>query len=476
MKKTEFYFLFALVLSLFLVACSEEATTSPNGSNGSHTDNPNQAANYDYKPFDRDHSDKFSLGDLDNPYLVEIKNDYIRLAESDSSFSIDGTSYGVELTTNYNRYFLGIDGLSYSAFTNADFTTFSLNLKVTNLISSVGGSVTNDVTIPLNVIKAAHNAIYTWRDLQNIRENLTLSYEQMNDITFPEAGTGGLPAEGFLPIFMASTSTSFSGNYDGNNHTIKNFFIHRPNSRYVALFANTSGGSVTIKDLTIDVANITGSDNVGSVVGSLSDGTVTNVKAISTRGGAITASLDIVGGLVGNVFGDSKVFGSAEVNVVSLGLSTGGGQGTGGLVGSVAGDSEIIGHATGNVSGQVASIPVGGLVGVLDDPARVIGYATGNVSSSNSTRLGGLAGGGTFNNNNIGTAIGYWDAASTGQANSPGSAASASVSISSISNVFFENGIYEDRHNDITNQVFTNETFLMYFDLPGRDNAWPTLK
>lgn len=77
---------------------------------------------------------------------------------------------------------------------------------------------------------------------------------------------------------LGNSTTQFNGTFDGQGHTIKNLKIEEAvtgvgGNEAVGLFAWSNG---TIKDLTIDGANVSGSHWVGTLVGYLAAGTVEN--------------------------------------------------------------------------------------------------------------------------------------------------------------------------------------------------------
>ncbi len=470
MKRTKLYFLFSLLLSafFFLTSCSQE-TTTPNG--GNSADNGN-VTGYVYKPFEEEHSDKFSLGDIYSDYLVELKGDYTNLVQPLGSnppvFNIDGNPYVGERATANDRVFLGLLGFTYSNFTNASMglSSFTLTLKLTNSSSQTTSEVTLDLKADNNISRTSRTEIYTWRDLSYVVLDVIASYEQMNDITFPNPGELDFREAGFIPIGGSSTGP-FSGSYDGNGFTIKNFFINRSGDD-AGIFDEIDGSSSVIKDLTIDVASITG-DETGAVAGRLTRGTITNVAVISSGGGRITTGSDgsFVGGIAGYVDSNGKIVNSYNtVDVVTIAGNTA----AGGLVGTIGSGGQVIGYSTGRVTSAITgngSAVVSGLAGSSD--GTLIGYATGAVSTNIIDTTGGLVanpGGATV------VTRGYWDEASTSQ-----NAGIGGVGISSIANVYFvPPSTYEDRREGTTNEVFNNATFLQYFDLPGRSGAWPTFK
>jgi hypothetical protein len=183
---------------------------------------------------------------------------------------------------------------------------------------------------------------------------------------------------GWTPI--GNISVGFTGNYNGNGHTIDSLFINRPSTDYIGLFGYTDkmglwGGAVIVS-LGITNANITGRWKVGGLVG-YNDNSSTVSNCYST--GSISGTSD-VGGLVGY----------NEYSTVSECYSTGsisGGSSTGGLVGHNYISSTVsYCYSTGSVSGNSY---VGGLVGFSE--ATIYNcYSTGSISGGSST--GGLVG------------------------------------------------------------------------------------
>ncbi|MHC4544896.1 MAG: GLUG motif-containing protein [Planctomycetota bacterium] len=140
----------------------------------------------------------------------------------------------------------------------------------------------------------------------------------------------------------------FWGVFDGSGHTISNFTYTSPGTSYIGLFDYVTG---EIKDLGLidpDVDAGTG-DNVGSLVGRLSGGTVTGCYA---EGSSVSGDYS-VGGLVG------RNSSGTITNCYSTGSVTGD-RYVGGLVGYIYHSAITNCYSTGSVSGNRY---VGGLVG-----------------------------------------------------------------------------------------------------------------
>ncbi len=75
---------------------------------------------------------------------------------------------------------------------------------------------------------------------------------------------------GWMPI--GDYTTEFSGNYDGGGHTINELFINRPTTDMIGLFGHASNyaDGVFISNLGVVNAQITGSSNVGGLIGMVS--------------------------------------------------------------------------------------------------------------------------------------------------------------------------------------------------------------
>ncbi|HRP03157.1 MAG TPA: GLUG motif-containing protein, partial [Candidatus Kapabacteria bacterium] len=152
---------------------------------------------------------------------------------------------------------------------------------------------------------------------------------------------------GFSPI--GNNGTRFTGNYNGQNHTISNLYINRTSFSYIGLFGRT-GSSSTVSNIGLLDIYVSGNDYVGGLVGLNSYG---GGVSGSYSTGNVSASGSEVGGLVGGNYGGG----------VSDSYSTGsvsGNNSVGGLVGDNYGGSVSGSYSTGSVSGNG---DVGGLVG-----------------------------------------------------------------------------------------------------------------
>jgi len=218
--------------------------------------------------------------------------------------------------------------------------------------------------------------IWTWEDLNNVRDRPKDSYRLMNSLnsSTPGYGTFFNGQQGWLPI--GTSAARFTGTFDGGGHTIEDLYIDRGGLDHVGLFGYVGQGG-HVENITV-YATVVGGRNTGVLVGSNYEGTV--MKA--TAAGSVTGG-DSVGGLVGYVWG-----GSVRQSQSSAAVSSTGPRRAGGLVGhnSLKGVISDCEYTLGKVSGQ---LQVGGLVGL--NAGSVVGCTgTGNVTGV--SVIGGVAG------------------------------------------------------------------------------------
>jgi hypothetical protein len=208
---------------------------------------------------------------------------------------------------------------------------------------------------------------------------------------------------GYFVDWDSPDNKPFTGVFDGNGHTISNFNYNSTETYYIGLFVYVEGPDSEIKNLGLIEPNVhagTGSV-VGSLVGNLRDGTISNCYTID---GSITgyyigglAGVNYSGSLLncyftGDVSGDGGVGGLVAYNSgsVSKCYSIGdvsGDYDVGGLVGINAGGSISNCYSTASVSGDNT---LGGLVGYNHSGTITDSYSTGGVSGR--IYIGGLLG------------------------------------------------------------------------------------
>ena len=162
----------------------------------------------------------------------------------------------------------------------------------------------------------------------------------------------------WVPI--GSNGNAYTGTFNGNGHVVTG--LRSPlNSENMGMFGSTTDATIT--DL-VAQANFAGGTmrNVGTVIGSMSGGTLNNVEAAGTLTGTNTTAN--MGGLVGIASGNAVIHSGFAVNTMTGGNNTV----IGGLVGTLGGeeDNANLFNSYSNVvfaEGNPATT-VGGLVGV----------------------------------------------------------------------------------------------------------------
>ena len=227
-----------------------------------------------------------------------------------------------------------------------------------------------------------------------------VGYELNDDLDFDTDRSGEADAgdaywnngAGWAPIGSSSGSfSSFAATFEGNGRTITNLFIDSSGND-IGLFGVTRSSAV-IRNLEMVSVQVTGTDNVGGLVGS-NGGAVSACYATGRVSGD-----DDVGGLVGVNLDDGSV--SASYSTVHV---TGDDR-IGGLAGSNNGEVTAA-YATGRVVGDSEA---GGLIGGNTGDVK-ISYSTGLVSGRST--VGGLVG-----RNSGGGSIteSYWDTDTSGR-------------------------------------------------------------
>lgn len=129
------------------------------------------------------------------------------------------------------------------------------------------------VTIPLSAqfsgsgsgTKSDPYRIYNAVQLNQVRNflnNSNVYFSLEADIDMTDWIAENNPVQGWQPI---GSSSSFSGTFNGNGHTISNLWINRPENNYIGLFGYVFGGN--LYDLELTNSTIEGGNNVGGIVG-----------------------------------------------------------------------------------------------------------------------------------------------------------------------------------------------------------------
>jgi len=290
---------------------------------------------------------------------------------------------------------------------------FDNNLETTTSFSGGTGSVSDPYQIS------------TWAHLDQIRNHLSSHFILLNDLnqstpeyddfasSFANSGVGWIPIPGF------------AGSLDGDGNVIKGLFIKLYTGSEAGFFGSMISGS-GVKNIGFLDSNVTGSQNVGILVG-LATGVI--LKNVFVSGEVTGYGAEVrVGGLVGHLSGSSKLdYSFSTANVKGEGEAF---VRAGGIVGELNNSQITYSYSTGNVNGErdffsSGSIPVqaGGFVGRSTTGQIRFCYSSGLVTGSTSSSVlvlrgfvGAIVSGSTISNS-------FWDMESSTQDLTAGSSA-----------------------------------------------------
>jgi len=245
-------------------------------------------------------------------------------------------------------------------------------------------------------------------ELQQIREDLDGHYVLVDDIDM--SGIDNFDPIGYTETPEGAITASdvvrrpFSGEFDGNGHTISSLMINRPDEIGVGLF-HAVGSEGSIRNVTLKDVNVTGGSGTGGLAG-MHWGTVTETRVT----GKVSGGRWYVGGIVGYNDNPSSQPGG-KIRESYAKVDTKGNSNVGGVTGLIGRGSVVSkSYAVGNVSGRKN---VGGLVGKNLLGKTIESYAAGRVDGDED--VGGLIG---MNSGDVMNS--YWDINSTGQSESAG--------------------------------------------------------
>ena len=194
--------------------------------------------------------------------------------------------------------------------------------------------------------------------------------------------------------------TAFSGNFDGQNHSISGLTILRPtdypsepadgdlvDSNGVGLFGYVSGENSAIRNLTLIDAQVQGHSYVGALVGSFAGDELANINVQNATVLGGNLSSDAVGIDVGAVAGSVSGNASQLTATGTVGGVDGTSRNLGGLIGR---------FATGTLSDSWADVAVtgrtvGGLVGINEWNGVITGSRARGVVTGTGTVAGLVA-------------------------------------------------------------------------------------
>src|SRR5574344_1862449 len=213
---------------------------------------------------------------------------------------------------------------------------------------------------------------------------------------------------------VGTMSARFTGEFDGNGHTVRGVYIDKPGSDYQGLFGVIGSGG-EVKDLTVKESFICGRSSTGGISG----GSMGTISGCSFSGGVKgSGSSVVIGGIcgrnysgpvkycsfTGSVSGSSSAGGVCGYNLggtITNCTVSGAVTSTGDVAGGVCGENDCtIANCTGSGSVTSTGNDVGGICGY--NSGGTITNCTGSGAVSGSSSVGGVCGfnegGGTIKN------------------------------------------------------------------------------
>ncbi|WP_186007712.1 PGF-pre-PGF domain-containing protein [Halanaeroarchaeum sulfurireducens] len=223
--------------------------------------------------------------------------------------------------------------------------------------------------------------VSNWTQLADVNEDPTAHYVLVNDLNKSTDGydqyanTTANNGSGWVPL--GNSTTTFTGTFNGQWHTIDGLYIDRPDNLRNGLFGHIgSGGEVTKVGVTN--VNITADQVTGALAGR-NNGLITNSYATGEVDGV---NGERIGGLVGYNEGDGTIENSfSRVNVTSTA------EKVGGLVGDNSNAIIKKSYSTGYVDASAAD--TGGLTGREDGSTTVVDSFWDTETSEQSSSAGG---------------------------------------------------------------------------------------
>ncbi len=219
-----------------------------------------------------------------------------------------------------------------------------------------------------------------WDALMNTREHWSCHFRLVEDLDMEDVG--------LIPIGW-DDEWSFSGSFDGNDHTIRNVTITTTADDYYACAPfGWIGPTGTIDRLRLENVNVSGPCGVGGLAGFVY-GRITNCSVQGSAGGNLW-----VGGLIAYGVGARLLYCQTDVSITGV---MGGPMGlwTPDFIGGIAGELREGGvanscHSAGPITTDAKGSSIGGLVGYVYRASVAGSTAVGTVCGRED--IGGLVG------------------------------------------------------------------------------------
>lgn len=251
--------------------------------------------------------------------------------------------------------------------------------------------------------------IETPAQLNLIRDDLPAHYRLVANIDLG----GDDPAGPFYNegLGWAPIGYQFTGTLDGNHHAIDGLYINRPGQANVGLFAFLLHADVSVKNLILLNAQVTGGDYTGSLSGRFAGaGIIDSIRIVNSTisGTAGSFGTNATGGLIGDALNGTMRRSSAGSAVSCLSEKATPSNLCGAV--SVSGEYEV-GGLIGNLGGTVSQSYAVAMIQGTYQIGGLVGVNTGHVNTSYALLTGSLsatynhAGGLVGHNNSSGSSV-----------------------------------------------------------------------
>ncbi len=245
--------------------------------------------------------------------------------------------------------------------------------------------------------------INDWYEMGAIWNDLDAYYELQDHLDQHSYGYSDLvdTEDGWHPI--GDENNRFSGAFDGQNYTISDLFIDRPEEDNLGLFGHVghNNAETKIRDVCIKHANITGRRGIGTLIGRVTGNDKTLIEKVCAKESSVQGE-GAVGGLIGSHNSWRSTPGGVDNPVLRESFAdvdvtdqddTSEPDKFGGLVGCGQKADIIDSYSLGYVTIDGTGTRIGGLAGCIDFRGKLTNsYSTGKVTAEDSTRVGSLVG------------------------------------------------------------------------------------
>lgn len=304
--------------TVYYVGGNKKEATEINDDSGKHgtvtsTEELKKAATYTGKGFS---TDTWQLTDGQWPRLkqfVTMYDEFTSISALPGTIA-SGKNVTVTATTALNRPItitssnndiISVDGNTLKAEKSG-----ACEITITSTTDDLAEGASKTFTITVEAVNL--HTISSAEDLEKLRNDMKANYVLTTDID--------LKGQTFVPFGIVNNenASKFTGTFDGQGHTIKNFKYDAEGKGEVGLFSQTD--NATIKNLIIENAYFKGNANVGGIVGQMYRTTITDCAVLNSyiegrdHVGAIAGEIaqtkvgdNYEGGAITNCFSDANI-------------------------------------------------------------------------------------------------------------------------------------------------------------------------